>query len=73
VVVVRCDVHRLDDRLRGVADGPFAVTRADGGFVNPGLRRPLPVTAGTSASGEKTVEVVVPAEGAAAADLLYGK
>jgi plastocyanin len=74
VVVVRCDVHAWMTAYVVVADGPFAVTGADGGFVI----RDLPagryaVTAWHERLGEKTVEVVVPAEGAAAADFLYGK
>lgn len=74
VVALRCDVHAWMTAYVVVAEGPFAVTGADGGFAI----RDLPagryaVTAWHERLGERTVEVVVPAEGAAAADFLYGK
>jgi plastocyanin len=74
VVAVRCDVHAWMTAYVVVTEGPFAVTGADGGFAI----RDLPagryaVTAWHERLGERTAEVVVPAEGAAAADFLYGK
>jgi plastocyanin len=73
VVRVKCDVHAWMGAYVVVADGPAAVSGADGSFeikgVPPGS---YTVTAWHEKLGEKTAQLTVPASGAASLDFSYG-
>lgn len=70
---VKCDVHPWMSAYVFVADGPSAVSAADGSFaiagVPPGT---YTVTAWHERFGEKTAQVTVPATGAGAVEFAFG-
>ncbi len=69
---VRCDVHSWMSAVVMVADGPAAVTGADGGFAIRDLAAgTYTVTAWHERLGEKTLEVTMPATGTAKLELAY--
>jgi plastocyanin len=73
LVVVRCDVHDWMSAFIWVADGPAAVTGADGAYVvgnvPPGTYE---VTAWHEKLGERKGTATVPATGAATLDFTFG-
>ncbi|HZZ83124.1 MAG TPA: carboxypeptidase regulatory-like domain-containing protein [Anaeromyxobacteraceae bacterium] len=72
VVRVRCDVHGWMSALVLVAEGPTAVTAADGSFAIKGLPPGTwTVTAWHERLGERTAQVTVPADGAATASFRF--
>lgn len=70
---VKCDVHPWMSAYVFVADGPAAVSGADGSFtitgVPPGT---YTLSAWHERFGEKTAQVTVPAGGAGAVELAFG-
>jgi plastocyanin len=70
---VKCDVHPWMSAYVFVADGPAAVTGADGRFtiggVPPGT---YTVTAWHERFGEKTAQVTVPVSGAGSVEFAFG-
>lgn len=74
IIQVKCDVHDWMAAWILVVEGPAAVTRADGSFaiagVPPGTYTAI---AWHERLGELTAQVTVPAQGAAALELVYGK
>jgi plastocyanin len=73
VVRVKCDVHAWMGAFIIVADGPGAVSGADGAFeihdVPPGT---YTVTAWHEKLGEKTAEITVPGSGPASVNFSFG-
>jgi hypothetical protein len=73
LIAVRCDVHGWMAAWVLVADGPAAVSGADGAFAIGGVPAgTYTVTAWHERLGERSAEVKVPAEGAARIDFAYG-
>jgi len=74
VIQVKCDVHDWMAAWVLVTEGPAAVTGADGGFafrdVPPGR---YTAVAWHERLGEQVAEVTVPASGAAALEIAFGK
>jgi plastocyanin len=72
-ISVRCDVHGWMSAYVVVADGPAAVTGADGAFfirgVPPGT---YTLRAWHERLGERTAQVTVPAQDAARVDFTFG-
>ncbi len=72
VVRVRCDVHGWMGALVVVAEGPVAVTAADGTFAIQGLPPGTwTVTAWHERLGERSVQVAVPPDGVATATFQF--
>jgi plastocyanin len=73
LIQVRCDVHAWMRAYVVVADGPAAVTGAEGTFslgdVPPGT---YTVTAWHERLGQKTAQLSVPAQGASVVDFAFG-
>ncbi len=73
LIQIRCDVHSWMVAYVLVADGPAAVTGADGTFALRGIPAgSYVVTAWHERLGERTLQVTVPDRGEARVDLSYG-
>ncbi len=70
---VKCDVHPWMTAYVFVADGPAAVSAADGSFAIAGIPPgTYTLTAWHERFGERTAEVTVPASGAGTVELAFG-